>query len=210
MLCEGRKACLNEAAPGRLRCAACLRRERERQAARRVARRKEGICTDCDAPVVPGRSMCAHHLAENVAEVLAYQESALAAGLCRQCLHRPLATTRYCAVCIKARRERKARERAENVCTLCGVRGHYPNNHGALGLCPRCDAPRSERSTGECDACWEKERVRVREEENAFVSLGLCRRCKKKPVAKRSTSRCESCLERAAAHERGKRRREAA
>lgn len=50
-----RQDCSKEAAPGRLRCASCLERDRQR----RVAKRALGKCRSCPELARPGLAMCA-------------------------------------------------------------------------------------------------------------------------------------------------------
>lgn len=93
-------------------CAPCARRRVHHTRLRRARSKALGRCKSCPLPVMPGRTRCKKHSAQNAVYANRKQKLLAAKGFCRYCGQAP-STGGYktCAECRKRRTQSKQRER---------------------------------------------------------------------------------------------------
>lgn len=159
----------------------------------------EPNCTEVAWPFV----RCAEHRRRVCEHVKATFRRKKAAGLCAKCQESKLPHSMFCT---KHRDERLASDRAKaRPCSACGAPEHTSRDHRRLGLCAQCGEPSSPNRRNLCDKHTEESNALIARRVAGIVATGMCRKCRRKPIAPRSVSRCEDCLVAAAEGQRNHR-----
>lgn len=160
----------------------------EQQKAYKRRRNERGLCSACNNPIVPGRTLCQAHIDKMAIRNKERKDRLKAAGLCCSCgKHPSKGTSVLCAECIARRTapEIKARARKQ--------KQQYAQMKKQAGICTKCSRPVVPGKKS-CEHHLAYAATRAQKLQQGNKKRGLCPYCGNKPIPGKVL--CEQCRQR--------------